>query len=535
MMEVFMGKCRRSAVVFYLTLFGIMTLSLFLYQCTFKSPSAPVWDVSLIVPLISEMYTMEKLGDESDDIEIQGDQVLFNIDHQLDPIEMGDFLRINGAEKSTNIPIPNSVIIGFQQTVSDVVTMPDSIIVTNAVIKQGNVEVSVDNQTNYHINIDVVIPFLQQSGNALPINFDINSGDYQNWNIPLDQVEFLPNGTNQVGFDATARVTGSTGSQGGNVFITVRISDIQFQELTGILDHLHLNLEDQNMEIGLPDELEGFRIQSANLKLALRLGVRIPIVTDLSIEAINQRNPEFIDQISFQDSITNVVGNGVMVDTLEFPNDLLVADFINGQPEEIAVDGSLQIGDGQNTVTVYDTNTVDVKVLFKAPLIVTLPDYITETNPDTIDIDEDTREILRDNLISVDLETIIDNHLPLGVRVTIFYDSTTSDSATLYHPGYTPNLTIGPLEMTPAPVSGTPGLVTAPVTSMLDIELNKDQLRLFERPEIYQGTRLEILGTSGQMVQVRPTDYINIRAILNAVVRTKIPEDEDDDEEGGGE
>ena len=89
-----MGKCRGLTVLFYLLLFGIMIVSLFLYQCTFKSPSAPIWEVNLFVPLISEMYTMEKLADESDDIEIQGNQVLFNIDHQLDPIEMGDSKKV---------------------------------------------------------------------------------------------------------------------------------------------------------------------------------------------------------------------------------------------------------------------------------------------------------------------------------------------------------------------------------------------------------------------------------------------------------
>ncbi|MBN2030201.1 hypothetical protein JW824_08135 [bacterium] len=529
-----MEKYRRLFNPLFILFTGVILVSLFLHRCTFKSPSAPVWDVGFIIPLISEKYTMEKLADESDNIEIQGNQVLFNIDHELDPIEIGDYLKTNGAEKMTHIPLPNNAPDPFENMVNDILTIPDSIVVNNAVIKSGQVQVTINNQTDYGVRIDISIPSLNQNGSELPITLDISPGGYLNWFLPLDLVEFNAGGTNQIAYSAKATITWRTGNQGGNVEVNVNISDIFFQEITGTLNRVHLGLEDQSMEINLPDELEGFRIHSANLKLALRVGVQIPIIADLIIEAINPRNPGFPTLISFQDSITNVTGDGVMVDTLEFTNDLEVAGFINGQPEEIVVNGSLKIGDGQSTVTVVDTNTIKAKVLFKAPLTVTLPDYITETDPDTIEIDEDARERLRDNLMSVDLEVMIDNHLPLGASVSVFFDSTASDSATLYSPSYTPNLTIGPLQLDPAPVAGIPGLVTGPASSTLSIDLDKEQLELFERPEIFFGTRLQILGTAGQMVQVRPTDYIDITARLNAVVRTKIPENEEE-EEGGGE
>ncbi|MCJ7812845.1 hypothetical protein MUP95_05950, partial [bacterium] len=363
-------------------------------------------------------------------------------------------------------------------------------------------------------------------------NFNINPGPNQHWFYTLDLVEFIPNGTNQIAFNASATVHGSTGNQGGNININVRISEIVFKELTGTLNRVHLGLEDQRAEINLPDELEGFRIHSANLKLALRIGVQIPIVANLTLEAINPRNPGFPTLITFQDSITNVVGNGVMVDTLEFSDDQEVAGFINGQPEELVVQGSLMIGKAGNVVTISDTNTIRGTVLFQVPLTVTLPDYVTETDPDTIEIDEDARERLRDNLISVNLEAVIENHLPLGVKVTLFFDSTTFDN-TLYDSLLCDQDLVIPLRLDPAPVSGNPALVTGPATSTLVIDLNKNQLKLFERPRIFFGTRLEILGTEGQMVQVRPTDYIDITANLSTVVRTKIPEDEDDGEGGG--
>lgn len=530
-----MGKDRRFVILGIFTFFSAVFVSLYMVQCTFKTPSAPVWDVGFIIPLISDKYTMEKLADENDDVEIQDDQVLFNIDHQLDPFDVSEYLKTNGAEKSTNIILPNNAPDPFDNTVNDILTMPDSIIVNSAVIKSGEVQVTINNPTDYDIRIDVSIPSLQRDGAELPIGFDIPHRENSSEFVSLNLAEFNPGGTNQIAYSAKATITDRTSNLGGNVQVNVRISDIMFQEITGIMNHVNLKLEDQRQEVGLPDELEGFRIESANLKLAIRIAVPIPIIADLTLEGINPRNSGYQTMISFQDSITNIVGNGIMVDTLEFPNDQVVAGFINGQPEEILVSGSLEIGDGQSTVTVVDTNTIKAKVLFQLPLTVTLPNYVTKTDPDTVEIDEDARDMIRDNLVSVNLETIIDNHLPLGAEVTLYFDSTTTDS-TLYDSLLVePDLKIGPLKMAPAPVVGDhPGLVTKDTTSTLVINLDKDQLRLFERSEIYQGTRLKILGTAGQMVQVRPTDYIDIRANLNAVVRTKIPEDEDDEEEGGG-
>ena len=49
---------------------------------------------------------------------------------------------------------------------------------------------------------------------------------------------------------------------------------------------------------------------------------------------------------------------------------------------------------------------------------------------------------------------------------------------------------------------------------------------------MYQGTRIEILGTNQQMVRVRPSDYIDVQANLTALIRTDF-KDDDEEEEGG--
>jgi hypothetical protein len=161
---------------------------------------------------------------------------------------------------------------------------------------------------------------------------------------------------------------------------------------------------------------------------------------------------------------------------------------------------------------------------------------VTETDPDTLEIDEDAQEIIRDNIQSIDLEARVENHLPFGVEVMLFFDDVRGDS-TLYAPGITPDLTVGPLVLEPAstgPDPQNPGYEVATVAteSVLSVNLEKEEIRLFENERVFQGTRITVLGTDGVMVRVRASDYLRIRANLSVGVRTKIPEDEDG--EGGG-
>jgi len=152
-----------------------------------------------------------------------------------------------------------------------------------------------------------------------------------------------------------------------------------------------------------------------------------------------------------------------------------------------------------------------------------------------VEIKKDTRDIFRDNLKHATLEARVVNHLPFGVRVTMLFDTTMSDER-LYDDRYTPDLSIS-LMLDPAPVQDEPGnpgvkVVERETTSHVLVDLDENQLKIFQRSEVYQGTRIEILGTDQQMVRVRPSDYIDVQANLTALIRTDFTHD-DGDEEGG--
>ena len=522
------------SITLFLGLTATLTL-LFLARCTFKAPSQPVWDVQFLVPLANEHYTMTDLADDSDDLDIQGEDVVFTLDHAFDPLGIGDYLKVSGAESSVSVLIPVVPISHWSDTTEGNIVMSDSIVVDQARMKSGSMRIMVNNPTSYNVRAIIRIPSLSRVGVVFLDSLDIPTGSDNEAFFVLDGYDFMPGGSNVIPYTAVVKIIGGTENFGGNVDITVQISDIYFEDVTAKFNKINVEIEEEQMELSIPEELEGFRLASANLRLALHAGFRVPIFVHLFMEAIAPRLSGYRSALSFDDSVTTMDRLGVLADTLEYPDDEAVADFVNSQPEQIRITGSVKIGKGENSVTLADTNTLRGAALLRAPLTVTLPDHITETDPDTLEIEKDTRDIIRDNLKHATLEARVVNHLPFGVRVTMLFDTTMSDER-LYDDRYTPDLTIS-LMLDPAPVQEEPGnpgvkVVERDTTSQVFVDLDESQLKLFQRSEVYQGTRIEILGTNQQMVRVRPSDYIDVQANLTALIRTDFTND-DDDEEGG--
>ena len=488
-------------------------------RCSFEKPSAPSWDVQFTIPLINETFTMAELADDDDNLDTLGQDVIVSFEDDIDPIAIGDFLKTAGSDQTTSIPIPPGMDVDSVFTQNDEITMPDSIVVDQALIKSGRIEIGVNNQTGYQLHGDIEIPSLTSGGSVLPISLEIQTGENPTAVFVLDGYRFQPpqsGGHNVIPYTVTLRVTGVQTGTEGSVDVHVRITDIVFENITGYFNDLDVALKADTAEIDIPEEFEGFAVEHVDLSLVVHTGLTVPITLDLWIEALEWRGTA-PTPVHVVDTFT---GTG-LPDTVQFPDNL--ADFINSQPTRILVRGNFKLGSGLTAVSVNDTDTVVGRILFSAPLVFTLPAQTNTSEVDTLDIDEDARERIRDNLLSGSLNSEIDNHLPLGASVTLFFSSTRADSTLYDHP----DLTIGPLNVASAPTSGNPGLVTGAVTSDLVVTLTKDQLELFEQPKVYQGIRFEFSGTGGQMVRIRPSDYIGVRASVSMKINTTAPEEDE--------
>jgi hypothetical protein len=127
----------------------------------------------------------------------------------------------------------------------------------------------------------------------------------------------------------------------------------------------------------------------------------------------------------------------------------------------------------------------------------------------------------------------VENGLPLGGKVTLYFSRVRSDS-TIFELDTLDNSNdhyVLPLHLRAGiATGGPPALVTTPVSSMLRVDLDSHNLPLFHENEmLFWALKMETDQT-GVMVKVRPTDYLDVNAQISARVRAKF---NGDDEEGG--
>ena len=476
--------------------------------CTFKEPQAPVWSVNLNVPLISKTYTMEDLADETDFLEVDNNAIIFTFDQEIDPFEVGNELMLSGATAGLTVSIPHPSPQNSQHSKSDSLLMPPEIIASQAIIKSGGITVTADNGTDYTLTASVTIPALLASGQAYIVTMQIPGNSIISNHFNLANLEFNP-GSRYVAYTSVLRVD-QVGTSGGDVDFTVVVDDMLFSYLSGTLDPVTIDVPDSEAELDIPDEYSNFVLGSAEVDLTVKSNFDLPRMV-VNLNAIGRGLKD--DPLG---SVTMPI-NGILTDTSpgdgRFEETLHVSgleQIINAIPEKIEFGGTVEIGDG-STVTLSDTSTIRATAKFTSPMTLALPADTTEMDTQALDIGDETKDIIAENLEQIELKATVENHLPFGVSVLFYFSD---DSLTLYQ---NPMLRIGPLTIAPGQING--GIVINPVTSTPEISLSQEDLEVFQESEIYQGMRLIFPGTGGIMVTARPDDYITIIAHLESRVR----------------
>jgi len=502
-----------SAAILAAGLLGVLLTS----RCSFDEPAAPTWDLSLVVPLADRTYTMTDLADDVDEITVDptNDNLLFRHQEEIEPFQVGEYLRIDGGEDNLELPLLPLTPVGWDTTLTGEVHVSRDIIVESAEIRRGYVDFWATNPTAYNLRIEVTVPSLTRNGEPIPIAMEVQQGSNyrRTW---LDSALLSLDGRNVVDYSANVKVLGGESNTGGLIEVRVAISDIYFKSITGVLDHLAVSMDTTVVDVDIPEQAEGVQLEDAYLYLSVLLGYSIPADVSLVMEGVHTRSGCTEPRISLDATLTPVSGTDT---TTVCMGD--VADLLNCRPDRILIYGSLELGDGKTRETLRDTDRIGGSALIEAPLIFSLSEDTTEVDPEALDIDEEARERIRDDLLSAVVEAELGNHLPFGTLVTLLFDTTRVDS-TIYDDDYTPNLVIGPLEVREAPVDGDPGLVTGEAVSTVLVNLDKDDLAVFENANAHMGTRIVILGPSQRTLKVRASDYIRVRANLRAGVHVNL-------------
>jgi len=510
----------------------ILTGILFQSRCTFQSPSKPVWQVQLEVPLINRVFSMEEFIDDTDELTVDSaaQEILFTFEEKIDTMLVGEYLSVN------SITIDKTYPLG---SIPDSVATPDSMIIERGEIKKGSVAVYVSNNNTFPVNVHFELPDLKEDSNVFTLDADLNP--YPNGSFTetreLEGYSFTPplvGDQNFVRFYAQAVGNGNPGT----VQVRLEIKDVSFYSIRGWLKDIDVSIEETEQEITIPEEIQGLKIASADMQLKLMNGIQAPGSMNLWIEGTNDNSVQAVLHIN--NDINASPGPGEVGETTI---DTSVTDFINILPNFVRYSGTIKVGKGyvpgSNPVEIREDDFVTGTVVFSAPLIVEIESRTNQGEVDTVNIGKSIRDVVRDNLKELSIVTEIENHTPLSAEVSLIFSKTVGDS-TLYQQSRSNLLTIGPLELAEpelvvSEISGgeTIWAVGEPGISQWNQVLTEGRdTGYFEEEEIYMGIKIVFNGTQGKQVKVMPSDYIRIKAYGSVQALTKIPENE---EEGGGE
>ncbi|GBD92547.1 hypothetical protein BMS3Abin05_00119 [bacterium BMS3Abin05] len=401
----------------------------------------------------------------------------------------------------------------FEDT--DYADLGDSIIVTEADISTGSISFTMQNNLPLDLDLTIkLLDFFNASGDTFQAHLYLGKRKQVFKYYDLSGFKFRPErtaGGSAARFEWKAKAFGS-----GDSLVTIHASDgislavdmpkLAFSKLSGILNRIHVQMDSMSTSLDIPDGLEGLQFGDARIALELTNGIGFLIQPTLNIVGENTKTGQTasihrtvtINPAGAQPSVTTVILKGSEV-----------TNFLNVLPDKINVSGSVILGDGTTESTVRSTDKIASKVTINLPANLKFPDQAIKLDPDTLEIDQDAQDEIRDNANSGAFHAELGNHLPFGGSVSFYFSSL--DTAVFSHP----ELTIGPITLNPGITSDEGGVIQE-TSSTIDIQLDKEQLSVFAHPKVYMAMKIAVPGSGEKFVRVYRNDYLTAKAYIKA-------------------
>lgn len=417
--------------------------------------------------------------------------------------------------------IPSQVI-----TRDDDVTITDSLVVTEADIESGSIQLDLGGDIPLDAWLVYELPdFFDTTGQPFQDSLFIEKHTRIDNAISLRGFRLRPLPANfsqqKVRFNWRIRTIDT-----GENFALVRSDDVmnaafrlaglRFSRVTGKLGAQNIDVEQEDIEFDIPADMDSIFFETAQLELTIQNGINFPARLKFNIEGNNENGN--VSYLQVDDVIQPAASPGEPVSTTIILNNenSTISEFISILPSLIKINGSVKLGDPDWVGTVSTEDFVDGEVMVSAPLSLRLPAQKIDSDPNEMDIDDDVKEDIVDNLSDGSFVGEISNHLPIGAEVEIVFGETDS---TVFS---APVLTIGPLRAD-AGMIGEDGYVQSASNNDISFALSEQELKTFLLDRLYSGVRVSLHGTDGKFIRVRASDRIEIKAFTQ--IKVKVNQD----------
>lgn len=405
---------------------------------------------------------------------------------------------------------------------TDEITISDSVVVTEANIDNGSVEIAVAGDLPLDAWLICSLPdFVSPSGTALIDSFFIDRDFPAPHTINLSGFSLRPQtadfGQQPIRVFWTAR-TVSTGSN----MVLIRSTDtyqagfamqnVRFSSLSGMLNETTIDIEQSEIALDIPADLDNVVFETAQMELNIQNSIYFPAEIDLRLEGENESGDR--SELFIKEVIQPASQSGAPTMTTIVLNDgnSSISDFISIVPKYLRVFGQVKLGNESWVGTVSRDDYINGTVTLRAPLALSFPAQSVESDPTELEIDQDVREDIVENLANGSFFVKIRNHLPLGASVEFVFGNS---EAELFD---NPILQVGPVRVDGGVVDGS-GFVQQERVSEITIDLTEAQMQTFLETPLFAGVRLQVDGTNGQTVKVLDSDSIQIQSYSRVELR----------------
>ena len=461
-------------------------------------------------------------------------------DPELDPDAQlaidADLLQLTVSEATAVIPqqdFQDQQKLGFPDT---------RILVSRADISEGSLTLVVTNEIPVIMEVSLTLPDLKgPDGEAATFRLaELRQDQPTPVTFPLADHVFEPNPAERDSIQIvySARTfpsdTEVTIRSNGRIGIEAQPERLAFSNVTGILDNIELPIDPVSESVDFPEGLDNLSLDETFLSVVVTSAVGVKSFIDLVIEGSNSRGEPSPDLNIVAEFEAANPGNEQRIE-LQVPSDDLTP-FLNSLPTDLTVTPTVRIGDGVNEDFIEPDHWVRIdSVNFLAPArFVIESDTRIEPSPEFRELaDATARERIGNNLIQGRVFTEINNHLPLGVSVSV---RVARDRADVYNDDLVDRggtidadsvLVIprgdDPFGVQAAPVDADGQVIDADVVGVLDtVGVTKDEaLFLIQEGGVYTGVLVQLEGTGGA-VELRGDDFITV--IAGAAIEIEINE-----------
>jgi hypothetical protein len=385
-----------------------------------------------------------------------------------------------------------STVRGFfaQDAMSDSnsISLDDSTIVHNALLKSGVLSLSINNSIGVVADVFFQITEFYKNSISLDTTFTINSGisevqiDLSGYNLvlPSDVDTQKVNYVSNISLPSDQEMTLSLSD---SISIYVNMTDMAFQSVTGQINPVFIDIDPVEQTIdALPEELDGFDFNDVEMSLDFNSSIDLPVYLNLSITAYNDTNG---------DSITRMVNQNIHANpNIQISN---ASELINIRPDRIVARGSAKVGDLDSVGTVASDDSLSGVMSVRAPLMF-LVDAGALISPDPVEFVKQGDSLgIPDEIIDAALVMTINNQWEFGASVSVLLGP---DSLAIENGEVDTLLS---------------GFTFSPDASIVDtIYLDEDAFQLLKRSPSWIQPQISVISNEGTPVKFLSTDTLKI-------------------------